>query len=225
MSMPRIALSYSFASSAFLASFTPPALPRPPILTWALTTVTPPSFSAAALASSGVSATIPASTGTPCASNRSRAWYSYRSTGLQSFLHRQRLNEIPGSRNPPAIYEFGIMPENSSALTLVHPSGYSGTMTLCGFRSHFFQRRIAQQQTLFGLSELDYCHGFIPAALHAGHHTGTKGFVLHRVTGSHHNHFFIRVDFGAGGWFFDTRSFLGFRDALGTGSTVIFRRG
>src|SRR5690625_3311855 len=100
MSMPRISLAYSYASSAFLATLTPPALPRPPILTWALTTVTPPSFSAAAFASSGVSATIPASTGTPCASKRSRAWYSYRSTGLQSFYLDNLLNDTPGTDIP-----------------------------------------------------------------------------------------------------------------------------
>jgi hypothetical protein len=58
------------------ATFTPPALPRPPVLTCALTTTTPPSFSAAAFASSGVSAMMPGSTGTSYFSNRSRAWYS-----------------------------------------------------------------------------------------------------------------------------------------------------
>ena len=38
MSMPRISPAFSTASCGSLASFTPPALPRPPILTWALTT-------------------------------------------------------------------------------------------------------------------------------------------------------------------------------------------
>ena len=47
------------------ASLTPFALPRPPALTCALTT-TVPSFSAAARASAGVSATMPGVTGTPC---------------------------------------------------------------------------------------------------------------------------------------------------------------
>jgi hypothetical protein len=84
MSIPRIFLAAVSASSAVLATLTPPALPRPPVFTCALTTTTPPLrgpiSSAAARTASGVSATIPASTGTPCASNMSRAWYSKRST-------------------------------------------------------------------------------------------------------------------------------------------------
>ena len=52
-------------AAGVFATLTPPALPRPPTLTCALTTVTPPSFSAAARTSSGVSATMPGRTGTP----------------------------------------------------------------------------------------------------------------------------------------------------------------
>ena len=48
---PRRAAS---ASSASFASLIPPALPRPPIWTWALTTTGKPSASAASRASSGV---------------------------------------------------------------------------------------------------------------------------------------------------------------------------
>src|SRR5690349_14932524 len=84
MSRPRIAFAASYASSGVFATLTPPAFPRPPVLTCALTTTTPPIFSAAALASSGVSAMRPASTGTSYFSKRSRAWYSYRST-VRSF--------------------------------------------------------------------------------------------------------------------------------------------
>ena len=81
MSMPRIFSACWAASSGDLAIFTPPALPRPPIFTWALTATTEvPSSAAAWDACSGFSATIPRSTGTPCFSNKSRAWYSYRST-------------------------------------------------------------------------------------------------------------------------------------------------
>ena len=81
MSRPRISAARSAASSGDFAIFTPPALPRPPVFTCALTTTTGvPIFSAAARASSGVVAVIPRRTGTPCASNMSRAWYSYRST-------------------------------------------------------------------------------------------------------------------------------------------------
>ena len=70
----------SKASSGVLASFTPPALPRPPALTCALTTTTPPISSAAAFASSAVSTTVPSVTGTPCLAKSSFAWYSIRST-------------------------------------------------------------------------------------------------------------------------------------------------
>ena len=76
MSNPRIAAAFSRVSSGDDASFTPPALPRPPVLTCALTTTVPPSSAAAAAASSGVSAVRPDNTGTPCAANRSLAWYS-----------------------------------------------------------------------------------------------------------------------------------------------------
>src|SRR5450631_1201740 len=90
MSMPKIWEAASAASSADLATLTPPALPRPPTLTCALTTTTPPLlapiFTAAARASSTLSATMPASTGTPWASNMSRAWYSKRSTSSSSSL-------------------------------------------------------------------------------------------------------------------------------------------
>src|SRR6478609_247306 len=86
MSMPRISPARCSASSAERAILTPPALPRPPVFTCALTTTTPvapsaPSrVSAAARASEGVVATIPPRTGTPCRSKMSRAWYSNRST-------------------------------------------------------------------------------------------------------------------------------------------------
>ncbi len=53
------------APAASSASFTPPALPRPPACTCALTTTRPPSFCATARAWAGVSATSPFGTGTP----------------------------------------------------------------------------------------------------------------------------------------------------------------
>src|SRR6185295_2650303 len=69
----------SKASSGVLASFTPPALPRPPALTCALTTQKP-YFSAASRASSGVVTTVPRVVVTPCLAKSSFAWYSIRST-------------------------------------------------------------------------------------------------------------------------------------------------
>ena len=81
MSRPRISPARAAASSGLFAIFTPPALPRPPVFTCALTTTTGvPSSAAAAEASSGVTAVMPRRTGTPCFSKTSLAWYSYRST-------------------------------------------------------------------------------------------------------------------------------------------------
>ena len=83
MSMPRISAALAPASSAVRAGLTPPALPRPPVLTCALTTTRREPRSnmswAARRACSGVVARAPGGTGTPCRSNRSLAWYSYRS--------------------------------------------------------------------------------------------------------------------------------------------------
>ncbi len=52
--MPKICLASAAASLAFLATFTPPPLPRPPAWICAFTTTLPPSFFAAASASSTV---------------------------------------------------------------------------------------------------------------------------------------------------------------------------
>src|SRR6266511_1192359 len=52
--MPRMADAAALAASAPSASFTPPALPRPPAWTCALTTTLPPNRSATARASAGV---------------------------------------------------------------------------------------------------------------------------------------------------------------------------
>ena len=80
MSSPRIASAFSRASSGVRASFTPPALPRPPVFTCALTTSreapAPSRRSAASRACPGVVASSKSSTGTPCFLNSSRAWYS-----------------------------------------------------------------------------------------------------------------------------------------------------
>src|SRR5919112_4474679 len=80
MSMPRMLRARSTASSGFSASLTPPALPRPPTFTCALTTTRPPFCSAADAASSAFSTTVPTTVGTPCLAKSSFAWYSIRST-------------------------------------------------------------------------------------------------------------------------------------------------
>src|SRR6266498_1750011 len=65
MSSPRMSRAFCSASAGSSASFTPPALPRPPVRTWALTTTGPPSDDAAARASSGETARRPSETGMP----------------------------------------------------------------------------------------------------------------------------------------------------------------
>src|SRR4051794_21479569 len=83
MSMPRIPRALSSASSGVGANLTPPALPRPPVLTWALTMTGPPSSSAAARAASGVVTTVCLVTGTPYLPNSSFACHSNRSTARE----------------------------------------------------------------------------------------------------------------------------------------------
>src|SRR5206468_3794132 len=75
--MPRIRAAASSAAAGSSASFTPPALPRPPAWTWALTTTRPPRRAAMARASAGVSATSPRGTGTPNSRRMALAWYSW----------------------------------------------------------------------------------------------------------------------------------------------------
>ena len=67
MSSPRISRAFSSASSGVAASLIPPALPRPPVSTCALTTTGPPSSSAAARASSGERREPPLGDGDPVA--------------------------------------------------------------------------------------------------------------------------------------------------------------
>src|SRR5580765_3482223 len=72
----------ALASAADFTSFTPPALPRPPACTCALTTATfDPSSSYAFAAPSASCASRPRSTGTPYFASSSFAWYSWIFTG------------------------------------------------------------------------------------------------------------------------------------------------
>src|SRR5690242_3481349 len=75
--MPRICLAAASAPTGSSASFTPPALPRPPACTWALTTTRPPRRSAIAWAWAGVSVTSPPGTGTPNSLRMALPWYSW----------------------------------------------------------------------------------------------------------------------------------------------------
>src|SRR5438874_1606453 len=84
MSRPRISRAFCSASAGVSASLTPPALPRPPVRTCALTTTGPPSEDAAARASSGDTARRPSETGMPTRRKSSLPWYSCRSTAADS---------------------------------------------------------------------------------------------------------------------------------------------
>src|SRR5882762_4287905 len=83
--MPRIWRAATSAPVGSSASLTPPALPRPPACTCALTTTLPPSRCAISRARAGVSATSPFGTATPNSRSSALAWYSWiftRSRGL-----------------------------------------------------------------------------------------------------------------------------------------------
>src|SRR5262245_42198240 len=78
--IPRIWAAAAPAAAASAATLMPPALPRPPAWTCALTTTRPPSRWAISRARAGVTATSPSGTGTPNSRRRSLAWYSWTFT-------------------------------------------------------------------------------------------------------------------------------------------------
>src|SRR5262245_4139395 len=84
--MPRICSATRSAPAASSAGLMPPAFPRPPACTCALTTNLPPSRVATARASAGVVATSPAGTGTPNSRSKALAWYSWIFTDARSGL-------------------------------------------------------------------------------------------------------------------------------------------
>src|SRR5689334_6948333 len=86
--MPRICAAACSARSASSASLMPPALPRPPACTCALTTTRPPSRCAIARAWAGVSATSPFGTATPNSRSSALAWYSW--IFIRARSHEQR---------------------------------------------------------------------------------------------------------------------------------------
>src|SRR5438093_12955217 len=93
MSMPMICWAARRASSAEPASLMPPALPRPPTGTCALT-ATGPSLANAAAASSGLRATTPGGIAMPSEARTSLAWYS------RSFTLRRRVEGAGQVRVP-----------------------------------------------------------------------------------------------------------------------------
>src|SRR4051794_33014612 len=144
MSSPRMSWARALASSGLSASLTPPALPRPPVFTCALTTTREPISRAIASAWSGVSATPPGSTGTPCEASRSRAWYSKRSTNRDGNSHPSRRSHrhrgpCPGSRTPGGAAQSGDdVVGRGGAGEPAHPvpQGAVGMVTVGGVAEH-----------------------------------------------------------------------------------------
>src|SRR5467141_607849 len=89
--MPRIWAAACSAAVGLSASLMPPALPRPPACTCALTTTVPPSRCAISRACAGVSATSPLGTATPNSRSSTLAWYSWIFTRDPSQDQRHRL--------------------------------------------------------------------------------------------------------------------------------------
>ena len=81
--MPRISSAADRAAAASSAALMPPALPRLPAGTWALTT-TGPRDSAAAAASPGVAAVSPRGTAMPAAASSGFAACSSKSMGVRA---------------------------------------------------------------------------------------------------------------------------------------------
>src|SRR5438552_14954061 len=84
--MPRIWPAACSAAAGSSASLMPPALPRPPACTCALTTTLPLSRWAIARACAGVSATSPFGTATPHSRSSALAWYSWIFTPSRGLL-------------------------------------------------------------------------------------------------------------------------------------------
>src|SRR5262245_23230561 len=89
------------ASSGLAASFTPPALPRPPAWIWALTTALPPNPWATRAASSGVVATPPLGTATPKREKTCLAWNSWIFIAIKARHYRNAREDV--STKPPPL--------------------------------------------------------------------------------------------------------------------------
>src|SRR3989304_2532223 len=114
--MPRIWRTAASADAGSSASFTPPALPRPPACTCAFTTTLPPRRSAIARAWAGVSATSPPGTGTPNWRRIALAWYSW------IFKARSRSPALPCSLGSPSAAPRRLAPLGGSPYPLGSPS-------------------------------------------------------------------------------------------------------
>ena len=105
---PEDLAAFCSASSGSSASLTPPALPRPPVSTCALTTTWPPSSSAAARASSGVVASRPSETGMPKRAKELLALVLVEVHRRRTLVNR--LGRRPFGRRETHLRRFGLQP-------------------------------------------------------------------------------------------------------------------
>src|SRR6476661_1120433 len=89
----------------------PPALPRPPACTCALTTTRPPSRCAIARACAVVSATSPRGTATPNSRSSALAWYSWIFTVARSARPAQTAGGLLEVRVAPSRRHFALASE------------------------------------------------------------------------------------------------------------------
>src|SRR5438093_8405952 len=99
MSIPRMAFAASRASAGDFATLIPPAFPRPPTCTCALTATGAPIALAADSASAGVVASRPSGIGMPARARTCFAWYSCSFTGRLGGYRRamRRVSVVGGS--------------------------------------------------------------------------------------------------------------------------------
>src|SRR5271165_190356 len=138
MFIPRIAVAGSTTSRSSLANLMPPALPRPPISTCALTTLGAGLVRIIATASSTVCATLPAGTGMPAAANSSLPWYSSSFIVPRSPGSRARDYSAALSRDYGAAYGKRSRREREWA---VGPSDAELVAQTCGKRAAFVIRQ------------------------------------------------------------------------------------
>src|SRR5229473_6407308 len=162
MSMPMICWAAARASAGALASLMPPALPRPPTGTWALTATGPRSAQAAA-ASSGVRATLPAGIAIPSVDSTSFAWYSRSFKSRLSVLAQRKAPVVALHPVPFRVLERHLTQQLETEL----PADTVRRSVVDVWK------RVDRAASLRRSSYLDrprHCHRCEPASLELGHH-------------------------------------------------------
>src|SRR5438445_2632314 len=163
MSIPMICSAALRASSGVAASLMPPALPRPPSGTWALTAAGPSSAQAAA-ASSGVCATLPAGIAIPSVDSTSFAWYSRSFKSRLSVLAQRKAPVVALHPVPFRVLERHLTQQLETEL----PAD-----TVRGAVVDVWKRvdGAASLRRSSNLDRLRHRRGCEPASLELGHHS------------------------------------------------------